>query len=586
MINRDRWILFEVAFVTLCVCVVGVLGFYGFEDYYNLRNGRHYSSLTLFYETLQLFTFQFEMVEPPKSPDGAALGWKLEIARLAAPFLSSYAVVRAMMALFAERLHSARVSFLNGHVVICGLSRKGFALVKDFRSRGVPVVLVEWDKENDRLENCRDLGAHLIMGDATEEVTLRKAGVDRARLLFAVCDEDGVNAEVAILAQSMVTRAVGKPPLDMYLHIDNLKLFGLLRAHGIGELKSAGTRFRIFNIHENAARHALKTHPLDGAGIRPDDPRAVHLVLIGFGKMGEMLALHAAQMGHYANGKKLRITVIDRLAKAHSSHFLGRHTAFDSVCDVDFVSDDFESQHVLESIERFARDRNQLLNVIVCLPEDSLSLTSALRCAEVFKEHGVPILVRLERDSGLAVLAEHPRVTTGARIRTFVVGGSFCSEKEVVEKDRARLARAIHEDRRAHADATHPVPHWHDLDEESQGFYRQAADHVPVKLRALGCEMITAKTAPVAFTFSAGDIELLARMEHRRWMASRLLAGFRYGQTQDGRKDANRRVHPHLVTWDELPESEREVLRQTAARIPDWLCSIGKCVRHRSVAVT
>ena len=582
MAQGERTLLWEIAFISAAVCAVGYIGFDGLNDYYNVRNGKNYSGASLFYETLQLFTLQFSFVDPPKSADGVALGMKLEFARFAAPLMSSYAVVRALMEIFAERLRAMRVLFLRGHVVICGLSRKGFALVKDFRQRGISVVMVEWDAENDLIQNCRDLGAHIVMGDATEDVTLRKAGLERARMLFAVCDEDGVNAETAILAQTLVTRSAGKALLEMFLHIENLRLCGLLRTHGIGELKGAGSRFRIFNIHENAARHALKTHPLDGTGLSASDPRRVQLVLIGFGKMGEMLALHAAQNGHYANGTRLILTVIDRQASARSAAFLTRRPSFKDVCDVEFWNEDYESPRVLEAIEAFARDEKRLLNLIICLPEDSQSLTCALRCAEIFKECGVSILVRLERDSGLAVLAEHPRATAGAKIRTFVVGGSFCSEKEIVEKDRARLARAIHADRRANSGPENPIPHWHDLDEETRDFYRQAADHVPVKLRAVDCETAGLENAPESFAYSEGEIDLLAQMEQRRWMASRILAGYRFGPTADGKKDSHRRIHPMLVEWAALPDSERMALRAAAARIPECLRTMGKGIRRRA----
>ena len=580
MANRNRSFFLELVLIGGMIAAVIAAGFNGLNDYYNVRNDKHYSTATIVYQTLQLFTFQFALVDP-KDPDGAPLGPALEFARFAAPLLSSYAVVRALMEIFAERLQAMRVSLLRGHVVVCGLSRKGFELVKDYRSRNVRVVLVEWDKENDLLENCRDLGAHLVMGDATEELTLHKAAAERARVLYAVCEEDGVNAEVALLAQSRVTKVVGKPLLDIFVHIENLKLCSLLRAHGMGEHKSAGSRFKIFNIHENAARHVLKTHPIDGKGIAFDDPRTVHVVLIGVGRMGAMLALHSIQMGHFANGKKLSLTVIDRQAKARSAPFLARHPEFGTICDAEFINDDYESKHVLELIERLAHDSTKLVSVFVCLHDDSTSLTCALRCAEIFKEHEIPILVRLDRDSGLAVLAEHHQVTAGARIRTFVVGGTFCSEKEIVEKDRTRLARAIHEDRRVNADAAHAVPHWHELDEEAHDFYRQAADHAPVKLRSIRCEIASAKNAESAFEFSPAEIESIARMEHRRWSASRMLAGYHFGQTPDGRKDARRRIHPMLVEWDALPEAERGLLRDSVVRIPQWLQSIGKAVKRR-----
>jgi hypothetical protein len=575
MAHQNRSLLWEIVIVTGVVVVVVALGYSGLNDYYNLRHAKNFPPASILYMTLQLFTLNFSPVD---APDGAELGGPLEVARFAAPLLSSYAVVRALMQIFSDPLKNARVSLLRNHVLVCGLSQKGFALVKDFRLRRVPVVVVEWDKENDLLENCRDLGALLVMGDATEELTLRKAACGRARLLFAVCDEDGVNAEIGMLAQSMVMRESGKAPLEIFLHIENLKLCALLRSHGVSERKAAGSRLRIFNIHENAARFVLKEHPLEGHGIAPDDSRSVHLIVIGFSKMGEMLALHAAEIGHYANGKRLRVTLIDRQMKLRSTPFRARYPQFDQVCEVEYWNEDYEDPKVLECIERCARDETRILTIAVCLAEDGVSLACALRCTELLREVNTRVLVRLDRDSGLAGLAGDSRVLSASRIRTFVVGGSFCSEREIVEKDRTKLARAIYADARSRDNA----PHWNELDEESRNFHRQAADHVPVKLRAIDCDIVpAAQAASGKIEFSKTEIELLAQMEHRRWRASRLLAGYRHGITPDGKKDSQRKINPLLVEWQDMPDLEKERARRTVTRIPEWLGMIGKGAQRR-----
>src|ERR1019366_8269512 len=148
----------------------------------------------------------------------------------------------------------------------------------DYRARHLPVVVVEWNKENDLLETCRNLGALVVLGDAAEAVILAKAGIRRARQLYAVCDEDGVNAEIGLLARSLRTsNALGAlDALDIYLHVEDFRLCALLRLHGVHGRHGAAARLHLFNAYENAARHVLRAFPLDGPGIAPGGPRCVH----------------------------------------------------------------------------------------------------------------------------------------------------------------------------------------------------------------------------------------------------------------------------------------------------------------------
>ncbi|MDX6645409.1 MAG: hypothetical protein QOK40_1136, partial [Miltoncostaeaceae bacterium] len=66
------------------------------------------------------------------------------------------------------------------------------------------------------------------------------------------------------------------------------------------------------------------------------------------------------------------------------------------------------------------------------------------------------------------------------------------------------------------------------------------------------------------------DVELLARLEHERWCAARIAAGWGRG----ARDDAARR-HPDLVSWDELGERSRELNRLFARALPRLLVRAG-----------
>ena len=55
-------------------------------------------------------------------------------------------------------------------------------------------------------------------------------------------------------------------------------------------------------------------------------------------------------------------------------------------------------------------------------------------------------------------------------------------------------------------------------------------------------------------------IEALAKDVHEQWAAARMRDGWKYGPERDDR----RKLHPCLVSYEELPESEKEYDRITA----------------------
>ena len=109
----------------------------------------------------------------------------------------------------ADRLQMLRLRRLRKHVVICGLGDKGLLLVKAFRARGSPVVVIEQNDTNDRIPSCREHDAIVLIGNATERAMLDMARVREAQYLIAVCGPDATNAEVAAHARAMVGHRQG-----------------------------------------------------------------------------------------------------------------------------------------------------------------------------------------------------------------------------------------------------------------------------------------------------------------------------------------------------------------------------------------
>jgi voltage-gated potassium channel len=87
------------------------------------------------------------------------------------------------------------------HAIICGYGRVGQKLVDELRESGIELVVV--DRNTDRLAEAEREGILVVSGDASEEATLRRAGIDRASVLATVLPGDAENVFVTLTAREL-----------------------------------------------------------------------------------------------------------------------------------------------------------------------------------------------------------------------------------------------------------------------------------------------------------------------------------------------------------------------------------------------
>jgi voltage-gated potassium channel len=80
-----------------------------------------------------------------------------------------------------------RIETLRGHVVLCGYGRVGRAVVPLVRDRR-PIVVVDRDPE--RCAAATDAGLLTVLGDATEDSVLERAGIGQADILIVNLHSD------------------------------------------------------------------------------------------------------------------------------------------------------------------------------------------------------------------------------------------------------------------------------------------------------------------------------------------------------------------------------------------------------------
>lgn len=173
-------------------------------------------------------------------------------------------------------------------------------------------------------------------------------------------------------------------------------------------------------------------------------------------------------------------------------------------------------------------------------------------------------LVRLPRD--------------GETLRAFLAPAA---SHPLPEDTQLRLGRSIHESYRRERLRTPPTTDaattgWDQLPDDLRASNLAQADAIAAKLARIGCEIVTADAPAEPAAFTPDEVEQLAQVEHGRWVAERLLAGWSWGEE----RDVEHRRSPYLVDWLSLPDDIRDRDREAVRAIPDLLAGVGLAMRR------
>ena len=123
---------------------------------------------------------------------------------------------------FGARRMKMSIERLRDHYIVCGYGRVGREIAREFSERRIPFVVVEVRPES--VEHARIDGALIVEGDATDEDTLRQAGIASCRALIAASDSDAGNTYITLTAKGLrpdlyVVARVGEPSVAAKLRL-------------------------------------------------------------------------------------------------------------------------------------------------------------------------------------------------------------------------------------------------------------------------------------------------------------------------------------------------------------------------------
>lgn len=137
-----------------------------------------------------------------------------------------------------------------------------------------------------------------------------------------------------------------------------------------------------------------------------------------------------------------------------------------------------------------------------------------------------------------------------------------------------KAAKQVHEDFLDQQRYSHPDPvmqPWAKLRSDLKESNRNQVEYLEDILRAHGFGIRPASTPLNDPEFTKAEVDYMAEMEHGRWALERAASGWTYGP----KKDAEKKISPYLVSWDELEDNVREYDRKNVRVWPELLADAG-----------
>jgi Trk K+ transport system NAD-binding subunit len=167
------------------------------------------SALEALYETTKLQTLQSGLAFPRGSIVGGLLFFLIPLLGLALIFQGVLNFGRLLLDKGSRReaWQIALASAYSNHVIVCGLGRVGMRTVDQLLEAGYDPVVIERDWSSEFVERALSLSVPVIVGDGREPLTLRRAGIQRARAVVSLISDDLLNIEIALTARALATNA-------------------------------------------------------------------------------------------------------------------------------------------------------------------------------------------------------------------------------------------------------------------------------------------------------------------------------------------------------------------------------------------
>lgn len=452
--------------------------------------------------------------------------WAVQVATYGFKLLFILAVIKGGLVLFGRKLAEwwyENVSKPSGHTVICGAGRRGSVLARRLRAKGAHIALIEMDDENPELESLSRIGIHVIIGNALDETILRKARVTHAERIISLLPDDKKNVILAAECERM-----GKG-----------EIIAGVEAYTLRSLFRSMSRVRLVGFEARAARRILNELAIKVAADPEVRKRGASLLIEAAPPLRDEL-IRAASVFLQVSGDILPSVTVTHASQDERREFEARYPDVFRVLKLTW--------HDGPADELFLKG-GSMANpdlAIFALQDDATTLDSA----EQFR---VRIgTLKVNKDTIIACIRDTDELLLLAKEKcSFGVHNIFelsLGDTDPLDDSAEKAAQSLHEV--YCQENPNQLPAWCELPEMVKDSNRLAASHDRVK-KAIWDSRGNESANSI--------IEHLARCEHLRWMAEKVMDGWRWsGSADKASRDNTRLLHHLFIPYNQLIQEEKD----------------------------
>ena len=547
-------------FFIVASLALGILGF-AWEDY---------SLLEAIYRTLQLFVLEADASVIHKN-------LLLTLAFFACPLLTATAIINIVLYYAKGGITIWRISRLKNHVVICGLNSISLLLAKDFLQEGYKIVIVDQQEDNPLIQEIRSPKVLFIKGDSRNHLKLIQANVFKAKYVLVYSPDDITNIEISKGIFHVVNEKKEQllfpriHKVSVHIHISDYFNLEIIKSYIEAEIDSTTIQidYHATNLFTKAASSVIDDLSPDKYVNLRDENKKVEILIQPLNEMGYALLREAAHMYHFAGLQKIRIHIIDDNIEEKQRYLYNKIPLINQIADLAFhEKSEFYSSADPEKLR-------QITTLFLSETIDSENLVYAKRLRQIFfdisgKLDFPPIGVVLHEESTIAELLDNiSSEASFLHINIYNLYSDFCSKQSVIQNQEHYdlIAMQIHNQYLdEHLDKNALTKSWDKLTDAQKDFNRYPARHFPIKLRYLGLDPdnieISGETGKQLMDIDEKQWEIIGRMEHKRWVAEKLLTGFVKGKDLNDPQLQNKlktslKYHTDIRDWEELSDADK-----------------------------
>lgn len=522
----------------------------------------------------------------------------------------------------------ARYRF-NGHVLILGANHTLGAILSALRDNStyegrdiVVMTTCDVEKLRDDMENL------LVDKEFSNRVTfyhderigedhLAAAHADKASVIYLIGEDNEISHDsTSIKSLKTLQKLCSGPgnPIICYITIESHSSLDVLQL-----MKQAEMPTRIQAEIISDSDYPVEQLLIDSdflPAISETDEEHLHVVIIGNSSIARAFATVTMGICHYPNfnkGKNRTVVsfigenmrrMMDDFTANHQNIFDLSHyryvskdlteswepkKEFGDFLDIEweFIDTHLSSSYARELLSQWVNDSRQRMVIAICFDDDSQNISAALHLPDEIYLKDTPVAVYQRQQC--ALVQEAMKTGRFGKLTYFGESAPRHDPLFLLRSQRGKRVNFIYNLEYGNPPADSEDKAWNNLMHAKRLSSIASANFIPLSLRCFGLEA----TRSCIDKLTTKQLESLSEVEHRRWMSTVLLLGYKAVPTPQRKDRTNYErlkdvefIHLDIASYDQLPHvSDKDTL--IVSNIPyiingdDIVLSDGTTASHR-----